>query len=64
MVDATGNAWQWTSSWFDETKRLRVIKSGGWRSPVANLRCAQRHGYDPTVRLAVTGFRCARGLEG
>ena len=64
MVDATGNAWQWTSSWFDETKRLRVIKSGGWRSPVANLRCAQRQGYDPTVRLAVTGFRCARGLEG
>lgn len=64
MVDATGNAWQWTSSWFDATRRLRVVKSGGWRSPAANLRCAHLQGYDPTVRLAVTGFRCARGYGG
>jgi formylglycine-generating enzyme required for sulfatase activity len=40
------------------------VKSGGWRSTLANLRCAYRHGRTPTTRLAVTGFRCARGFVG
>jgi serine/threonine-protein kinase len=60
MVDASGNAWQWTSSWFEEAKRTRVLKGGAWSSPVSNLACRFRLGFEPTIRLATTGLRCAR----
>ena len=63
MVDAAGNAWDWTDTWADDMRTLRVLKGGAWSSVVVNLRCASRVAYDPTIRLAVTGFRCARSLR-
>ena len=62
MVDAAGGAWDWTDTWMDSARHLRVLKGGAWSSPLSNLRCSGRLGYEPTIRLAVTGFRCARSL--
>ncbi len=61
MVDAAGGAWEWTDSWFDERKALRVLKGGAWGGAIGLLRCAARIGHDPSLRLAMTGFRCAMG---
>ncbi|MCE9637739.1 MAG: SUMF1/EgtB/PvdO family nonheme iron enzyme [Planctomycetes bacterium] len=62
MEDAVGNAWCWTDSWLDSRSNLRVLKGGAWSTSVALLRCATRIAYEPSLRLAVTGFRCARSL--
>ena len=60
MADAAGNAWQWTESWFNETRRTRVLRGGAWSSPSHNLGCATRIHYEPEIKMAVNGFRCAR----
>ncbi len=62
MADAAGGAWDWTDSWLDDRKALRVLRGGSWNGPPANLRCAFRIGNLPSVRNAFYGFRCARGL--
>lgn len=62
MVDAAGGTWDWTNSWFDGREALRVLRGGSWSDPPANLRCANRVGYQPSLRSASGGFRCARGL--
>ena len=62
MVDAAGGAFEWTDSWLDGRGTLRVLKGGAWNGSVALLRCPGRIGHAPGLRLAVTGFRCARGF--
>ena len=62
MGDAAGNTWEWTDSWFDRERCLRVLRGGAWDNPVANLACASRFGNSPGFRSANFGFRCARSL--
>jgi serine/threonine-protein kinase len=62
MADAAGGAWDWTDSWFDDRKALRVLRGGSWNVPPAVVRCTYRIGSQPSVRGANVGFRCARGL--
>jgi serine/threonine-protein kinase len=62
MGDAAGNVWDWTDSWFDERRSMRVLRGGSWGIGSPALRCGLRNGYDPRLRLALVGFRCARGL--
>jgi formylglycine-generating enzyme required for sulfatase activity len=62
MGDAAGNVWDWTASWFDTRRSLRVLRSGSWSGVPLNLRCAFRCGYDPRSRDTLIGLRCARGL--
>jgi formylglycine-generating enzyme required for sulfatase activity len=62
MADAAGGAWDWTDSWFDERKALRVLRGGSWLGPPAYLRCSYRIGTQPSGRFTGYGFRCARGL--
>ncbi|MHC4550010.1 MAG: SUMF1/EgtB/PvdO family nonheme iron enzyme [Planctomycetota bacterium] len=60
--DAAGGVWDWTDSWFDERKSLRVLRGGAWSLQPEIMRCAYRYGNGPTIRAADYGFRCARGL--
>lgn len=63
MVDAAGGMWDWTDSWLDERKTLRVLRGGSWEVPPAALRCAYRAGVQPSGRNSSSGLRCARGTE-
>jgi len=63
MEDAAGGAWEWTDSFFDERNQDRVLRGGSWSSILGNLKCSARISFQPTIRTASTGFRCARTLE-
>jgi len=62
MGDASGGVWDWTDSWFDERRSMRVLRGGSWNLAVALLRCAFRSRDGARYRHTVIGFRCARGL--
>jgi formylglycine-generating enzyme required for sulfatase activity len=62
MGDAAGNVWDWTDSWFDETRTTRVLRGGSWVGVMAYCRCAYRDVSRPHVRYTSYGFRCARSL--
>ncbi len=59
MMDAAGGVWEWTRSWADPARTLRVLKGGSWRSLPAEVRSAHRLALAPGVRSARIGFRCA-----
>ena len=60
--DMAGNVWDWTDSWFDDRRSLRVLRGGGWDSLPFRLRCTLRNRDVPDSRNPDRGFRCARGL--
>jgi formylglycine-generating enzyme required for sulfatase activity len=62
MGDAAGGVWDWTDSWFDDRRTLRVIRGGAWSYGILILRCAIRYRSVPKNREPVIGFRCARSL--
>jgi formylglycine-generating enzyme required for sulfatase activity len=62
MGDAAGNVWDWTASWNDARRSLRVLRGGSrFRAP-SDLRCAIRFGFAARLRDDGVGFRCARSL--
>jgi serine/threonine-protein kinase len=63
MGDAAGNVWDWTDSWFDDERSLRVLKGGAWQNEPGILRCAIRSRNEPHDRYANCGFRPARSLS-
>jgi serine/threonine-protein kinase len=62
MLDAAGNAWDWTGSWYDVRETMRVVRGGSWGQTIVNLRCALRNRHDPHYRNPNIGFRPARSL--
>lgn len=58
--DMAGNAWEWTSSWYDKGKMLRVLKGGSWLAPPLSARAAARLGDAPGTVANDYGFRCAK----
>jgi serine/threonine-protein kinase len=63
MIDAAGNTFDWTDSWFDARAAARVLRGGGWLYPAGNLRCAVRGSVVPAFRRANNGFRPARSVS-
>jgi serine/threonine-protein kinase len=60
--EPAGNVWDWTDSWYDARRSLRVLRGGSWLFGFARRRCGVRYGLAPRVRFTSVGFRCAGGL--
>jgi formylglycine-generating enzyme required for sulfatase activity len=63
MIDASGNMWDWTDSWFDARAAARVVRGGSRGSPAGYMRCANRLGVVPGNRNPYFGFRPARSVS-
>lgn len=74
LYDMTGNAWEWTSDYYQkdyytvspkdnpngpDVGLYRVIRGGGWYSGADQLRCSNRQWFSPDYAEASIGFRCA-----
>jgi len=56
--DMAGNVWEWTASWYNEEKKIRVLRGGSWGSNRSYyFRCADRGDYLPGFRGNYFGFR-------
>lgn len=58
--DMGGNVWEWTSSWYDEEMKERVLRGGSWNDDQDLARCASRSRVNPDARFFIIGFRCVR----
>jgi len=61
--DMAGNVWEWTQSFYDESKDYRVLRGGSWFDYRYFARCANRNGNYPYDRYSYVGFRCVRTLK-
>lgn len=74
LYDMSGNVMEWVSDWYDprayeastDTNPLgplegefKAIRGGSWLSSEDEVRVSGRGSYDPSVRRAHLGFRCA-----
>lgn len=60
LHNMSGNVWEWTDSFYDETKSQRVLRGGSWGSSPSGLRSAHRYFYAPDTRDGDLGFRLSR----
>jgi len=63
VYDMAGNVWEWTDTWYDKDKKLRVLKGGSWISPFISSRSATRLADNPDIKANDYGFRCAKDAE-
>ena len=55
--DMSGNVWEWTDSWYDDYKRYRVVRGGGYRYRDRDICVYRRHNLFPTFSYNDVGFR-------
>ena len=57
VLDMAGNAWEWTGSLYDQSRRERVMRGVSYGYIDRYVRCAYRVSYDPDLRYYIFGFR-------
>ena len=73
-LDMAGNAWEWTSDWFQPYKgntkadptygeQYRVIRGGSWINYDGNTRTCNRGKYYPSDTSLLLGFRCGKDAK-
>ncbi|GAB4543467.1 MAG: hypothetical protein Fur002_15530 [Anaerolineales bacterium] len=55
--DMSGNAWEWTSSWYDEDKKYRIVRGGSWIGYQWFARCSFCNWSTPLMFNDDLGFR-------
>ena len=59
--DMAGNVWEWTQSFYDDSKDAYTLRGGSWGTDRVSVRCAGRGGgASPGDRAIGLGFRCVR----
>ena len=59
--DMAGNVWQWTASFYGETRPTdRVIRGGSWVNDAVLLTTWYRFGFSPSHGDYACGFRCSK----
>ncbi|HPQ72143.1 MAG TPA: SUMF1/EgtB/PvdO family nonheme iron enzyme [bacterium] len=62
-LDLAGNVWEWCWDWYDEGKKFRVVRGGGWFTLADLVRASYRGWDDPDVRGNSFGFRLSRDCK-
>ena len=57
LYDMAGNVWEWTDSWYDNSRSPRVIRGGSWCYSAVSCRSATRFNCYPDFRFNYIGFR-------
>jgi formylglycine-generating enzyme required for sulfatase activity len=57
LLDASGNVWEWTDSWYDKDQDTRVLRGGSFFFNSEDARCAYRNWDVPDYGLWYFGFR-------
>jgi formylglycine-generating enzyme required for sulfatase activity len=57
LYDMTGNVWEWTNSWYDNSQSERVLRGGSWDSYAEYCRLANRSNSNIANRSVDLGFR-------
>jgi len=63
LYDMAGNVWEWVDGWYDESKKLRLLKGGSWLTPIQSLRSSAKLGDKGERRYNDYGFRCAYDIK-
>lgn len=78
LNDITGNAWEWTSDFYDsgyyasspadnpkgpERGRFKVIRGGSWHSGAMCVQTYYRNGLSPSWVDFAVGFRCVKEVK-
>lgn len=56
-VDMVGNVWEWTDTWFDDSKKYRVLCGGSWSLHRSHVHVSVRHRNLPYFTYINIGFR-------
>ncbi len=59
VYDMAGNVWEWQAGWYDEAKKLRLLKGGSWLTSKESLRSTTRLSDAGASKFNDYGFRCA-----
>ncbi len=63
IYDMAGNVWEWLDGWYDDKKKMRLLKGGSWLSPASSVRAAVRLGDLGDGQFNDYGFRCVYDLD-
>jgi len=61
--DMAGNVWEWTDSWYDRDRNIKVSRGGSYDYERDSARCTTRDAVSPGDQTYDLGFRCVRTLE-